>query len=347
MPAIGVHLVGSIPLPTEAEAFQKVATALPGRLLSIPDGEPKERGNYIGWQLDAFPKDAIQYILGGTDPVANRKFSLSDIGPSNFDTAALRSYEIFTDLRAKGVIPEGVRLQVCLPPPLNCIQGHTRRELHKELEPLYEQRVVEALNVIVSKIPAKDLAIQWDVCFEIAALEYERGRIKDSFLKASFFEAHFSPVKPGILERLARLSKHVPANIPLGFHLCYGDFMHQHFTEPQDLGLLVDLANGITESLERPVHWFHMPVPKNRDDLAYFSPLKDLKTDARLFLGLVHANDEDGTRRRIETAQKVLGNREFGVATECGMGRTPAEELDSILQISKNVTQIYTPEHRK
>ncbi|KAH8804487.1 hypothetical protein F5884DRAFT_407685 [Xylogone sp. PMI_703] len=341
MPVTGVHLVGSIPLPTEVEVFEKVTTALPGRLFSIPDGEPKERGNYIGWQLGAFPKDSIKYFLGGTDAVAHRKFSLSDIGPSNYDTAALKSYETFINLRGKGKIPEEVRLQICLPPPLNCVQGHTRREFHSHLEPLYEQRMVEALDSIISNIPARDLAIQWDVCFEIATLEYERGRITEIFFEPDFFKVHFSPVKQGILDRLARLSKRIPKDIPLGFHLCYGDFAHKHFTEPEDLGLLVDLANGITEALERPVNWFHMPVPKSRDDIAYFTPLKNLRTSARLFLGLVHANGEDGTLRRIKAAEKILGDRDFGVATECGMGRTPVEELDSILRISKNASQPY------
>lgn len=44
-----------------------------------------------------------------------------------------------------------------------------------------------------------------------------------------------------------------------------------------------------------------------------------------------------GTRKRIKAAQAVLPS--FGVATECGMGRTPNEELDSILQISEAVTK--------
>jgi hypothetical protein len=73
-----------------------------------------------------------------------------------------------------------------------------------------------------------------------------------------------------------------------------------------------------------------MPVPKDRDDVAYFAPLKGLELGSTsLFLGLVHANDEEGTRKRNQAAGGV-DIQTFGVATECGMGRTPVNELDSI-----------------
>lgn len=82
-----------------------------------------------------------------------------------------------------------------------------------------------------------------------------------------------------------------------------------------------------------------MPVPKDRDDIIYFAPLEKLSipTSTKVYLGLVHPNDEEGTRKRIKVAQSVLPK--FGVATECGMGRIPIEELDSILQISESVTR--------
>ncbi|KAL2813059.1 hypothetical protein BDW59DRAFT_154988 [Aspergillus cavernicola] len=330
-----VLLVGSIPLSSAEEVFTTVTKALPRRVHSIPDGETGDRGNYIGWQLALFPKETIRYFLGGTDPPANHPgLTQKSIPPTQYDTVALKSYQTFIELRKKNVIPPGVRFQVSLPPPLNCIQGHTRNEFHAQLEPLYEKRLLDSLVNIIDKIPADDLALQWDVCFEIMTLEFDRGRLKEPF-----FQAHFSPVKEGILDRLERISANIPTKVPLGFHLCYGDLHHQHFIEPEDMELLIDLANGIARRLQRPIGWVHLPVPKNRDDAGYFEPLKnlDIGPNGRLYLGLVHAHDLEGTKRRIQVARSVI-QCDFGVATECGMGRTSREDVDSIFQILKDVT---------
>jgi hypothetical protein len=328
----GVHLVGSIPLSSPEEVFTKIVAALPNRLQSIPDGETGVRSNYIGWQLDCFPKETIHKVLGGVDLPDGHPgvFTQESIKPSQ----SLESYKKFVTLRAQGTIPKGVRFQVSLPPPFNSVQGHTRAEFHSKLDPLYEKRILDSLRNIINGIPAEDLALQWDLCFEVIALEIEKGRVTDPF-----FIPHFSPIKEGILERVERICEPIPNEVPLGFHLCYGDLYHKHFVEPEDMTLLVGLANDIVSRISHPVSWIHVPVPKSRDDIAYFEPIKNLNipSSTKIYLGLVHANDEEGTRKRIKTAQSVLPN--FGIATECGIGRTPEEELDSILRISKAVTE--------
>ena len=85
-------------------------------------------------------------------------------------------------------------------------------------------------------------------------------------------------------------------------------------------------------------------MPKERTDSDYFKPLTGLKLGdssgskpPRVYLGLVHANNEAGTEKRIETAQASV-QFPFGVATECGLVRTPPGEIDSILRIYKEVT---------
>jgi hypothetical protein len=120
----------------------------------------------------------------------------------------------------------------------------------------------------------------------------------------------------------------VPRAVELGFHLCYGDMDAKHFIEPADLTKAVELANLIIDASGRPVTWIHMPVPLDRDDAAYFAPLKELKRSPgmELYLGLVHAVDGvDGTVRRMKAASGVLSD--FGIATECGIGRARTPEL--------------------
>ena len=166
-------------------------------------------------------------------------------------------------------------------------------------------------------------------------IESERGRVADPYMAP-----YFPNVKTGILDRLVRLVSAVDQGVDLGFHLCYEDMGHVHFAQPEDTAVLTDFANSIKQKVSpiHPIKYFHMLVPKDRVDETYFFPLNNLQLgDTKLFLGLVHPNDEMGTRKRIETAKAVLP-APFGVASECGLGRTSREELDSILAIYKAVT---------
>ncbi|KAG9886653.1 hypothetical protein KCV05_g19341, partial [Aureobasidium melanogenum] len=126
----------------------------------------------------------------------------------------------------------------------------------------------------------------------------------------------------------------------MGFHFCYGDIGHQHFTQPKDMGFMVDMAKELLGQTKRRVDYIHMPVPKDRDDVAYFASLKGLQAvrgDMDIYLGLVHTDDLEGTQRRIKAALEVLNG--FGVATECGWGRTSPEEIDSIVHILDAVSE--------
>jgi hypothetical protein len=72
----------------------------------------------------------------------------------------------------------------------------------------------------------------------------------------------------------------------------------------------------------------------NRDDDAYFAPLDQLQlpSETEVYLGRVHYHDgTTGAERRIATAQRHLAS--FGVATECGLGRRPADTIPELLRI--------------
>ncbi|KAL8718882.1 MAG: hypothetical protein Q9181_008139 [Wetmoreana brouardii] len=152
------------------------------------------------------------------------------------------------------------------------------------------------------------------------------------------FTPWFSSVKEGIVERLLRLSTYIEKEVEMGFHLCYGDQNHRHFVEPKDMGYLVEIANALRSGVERSIEWVHMPVPKDRIDNGYFSPLNKLalKEETRVFLGVVHPYDLEVTSKRVETAGKFV--QDFGIATECGLGRSTEEDLNSVLEIMAAMT---------
>ena len=232
--------------------------------------------------------------------------------------------------------------QVCLPGVLSVIYSHVDEKYRQKVTPLYQKRFFEDVERLQKIIPAQDLAIQVDLAWEFAVLEYSRGRFSQPFFKP-FWNEDDGEVFETILGQVVTLAKKIQIDIPLGFHLCYGDVGHKHFTEPEDLGLLAKMANSLVQTLrsDRPVQWIHMPCPRGRTDPAYYDPLKELHIgQTKLFLGLVHAGDKEGTLERISVAQKVY--QSFGVATECGMGRTPPADIDDIFQISKEVTDPVT-----
>lgn len=336
-PSPQVLFIGSVPLSSNEETFRTLAKALPTQLKRIPDGETSHRANFIGWQRPVFPTNVVQPRWGGQPPKekADFKYTVSDLKPTGYDGAAIASYAIFEKLQAESVIPSNARFQVGLPTPATTVRGFVETEYCAEIEPLYEERLLQAAKRIQAEIPHSKLTLQWDLPYDVAMIEVERGRLIDPFN-----DPYFSDVESGTIDRLARLAQSVAPDVEMGFHICYGDLYHVHFVEPDNMDLMVSLANAIQKRIS-PIHrisYIHMPVPKGRTDDAYFQPLQSLAIDpeTQLYLGVVHPGDEDGTKARLEVAKKAYSGG-IGVATECGLGRTPREELDSILTISARV----------
>ncbi len=332
----GALLVGSVPLESTEEVFRTAASILGEHLRRIPDGETGARLNWIGWQigglqqhpdLEPAPVDPDHYaplptvqLREGVDPA---NLSFETLGYSD---AALGSWQVFSRLQLDGVIPESTRFQVTFPTPLAPITSFVHLTSQTEVEPAYEAAILRELHEVLEGIPHDRLAIQWDVAVEFGVLE-------------GIWPVPFDDTIGGIVERIVRLSKNLPADVEMGYHLCYGDFQHQHFVEPEDTSRLVELANRVSAGVERPIQWVHLPVPRDRTDDAYFAPLADLQLhpETELYLGLVHYTDGiEGARQRIEAARKVV--HEFGVATECGFGRRPSAQVTKLLEIHREVT---------
>ena len=334
---VGVHLVGSVPLGGAEEVFRRVAAVLGDRLRRIPDGETGPRSDWIGWQYPVFssqpqfepglPGASSSYRalpqLRLRSGVAADGMGFDELG---YASAAMSSHRIYARLRDEGVIPATCRFLVSLPTPLAPVSAFVALEHQADLEPVYEAQMAREVERILDAIPAADLAIQWDARYEFAMLD---GAIA----------VWFGDVRAGILARLLRLGALVPREVELGYHLCYGDEEHGHFSEPQDSRDLVAVANALGDGLERPPTWIHMPVPESRDDDGWFAPMRDLRLapETELYLGLLHPSDRDeGARRRIEAARRHVAR--FGVATECGWGRENAEAVLGLLELHRGVS---------
>jgi methionine synthase II (cobalamin-independent) len=333
-----VHLVGSIPLSNAIEVFETVGGILGERALRIPDGETGPRSYWITSQArvlhkhpafepdghDWDPETPVPETAAGT-PKYRLKAGLDpaalEIPSFGYPAAAHASYQEFKALRAAGKIPARTRFQVSLPTPLAFYAGLVAPESQAATAPAFERRVAQELTEILAAIPHDDLAIQWDVCIEVYIWEGAR-------------EIFFADPKQESIDRIAALSNPVPERVELGFHLCYGDFRHRHFVEPADAGIMVQMANALAATIRRPISWVHMPVPRDRDDDAYFAPFAQFKPQAgtQLFLGLVHHTDgEAGTKRRMAAASRFI--KDYGIATECGLGRRKPDTIADLLKL--------------
>jgi hypothetical protein len=336
-----VHLVGSVPLANAEAVFRTASAILGERVKRLPDGETGVRTGWIRWQRAVFARTSgLEPVpVGGDDfrgpeplyrptshvalrpGVTASEIAFDDLG---YADAALASYETFARLKAEGAIPPATRFLVCLPTPLAPVTVFVAPASRAAVEPAYEAQLLAEVARICAAIPHDQLAIQWDTAVEFGILE-------------GVWPTHLADPPREIVDRLVRLGERVPDDVELGYHLCYGEAGHRHFVQPRDAGRLVEVANGICAGVGRPVHWIHLPVPRDRDDAAYYAPLGNLALhpETELYLGLVHLTDGvAGTRRRMAAAARVVEG--FGIATECGLGQRPAETVEPLLAVHRD-----------
>ena len=331
----GAHLVGSLPLDNAEEVFETVGTQLGQHVRRIPDGETGVRSQWIGWAVTKFFE--VPELEGrGTMymDVSPRTMALKDgakagdvVMPNlEYADVAIEAYAEFERLQKAGTIASDCRFQVSMGTPVATSSAMLAPDTFEQLESVYEAAQLAEVQRMLDAIPHDKLAIQWDVCLEVWWWEGWMG-------------SPFEPMKGGVLERLARYSNAIPADVELGLHLCFGSYEGKHLGESDDLRSCVEIINGTAARLERSLTWIHVPVPVQRDDEAYFAPLADLQVDANteIYLGLIHLSDGvKGAQRRIQAASASVPD--FGVATECGMAQRDAsagEAKTALLELLK------------
>jgi hypothetical protein len=217
---------------------------------------------------------------------------------------------------------------------LASINGWIVREDQDRLEPSYERALFADLDRLLAGIPHDDVAVQWDVAVEFAILE-------------GGFEATEAQTFDGVVERLVRCIERVPADVPAGLHLCYGDYKHQHFKQPESLELQVRLSNAVSSGTARPVNWIAFTVPQDRSDDSFFEPLSSLAlpSETEIYLALVPyhpAQQKPGTtEEQVRLIDLNLRGTEWGICTECGMARAEPEDIPVLLDLHREIIATY------
>ena len=246
----GVHLVGSVPLADARAVFEAASAALGPRLTRIPDGETGERSDWITWLEPVFAKHPMFepsgeiFKLHPTAPGRVRYRLRPGLKPQDvtFDNLfyaeiAQRSYRDFARLKADGKIPAHCRFQVDLVPAHSVIWLFVSDELHAPIDPIFNAALRREIDKLAASIPHGELAIQFDVASAVFA-RLERNDVSGYGRSKDETQATFSRI-------LIDLANHVPAEIELLFHFCYGDSDHKHVVEPTDMGDMVEMANRL------------------------------------------------------------------------------------------------------
>ena len=348
MPPTHAHFNGSVNLADTESVMREIAARVPSGLRRVPDGETGDRGNWIFFQMQKFlqmpslvpagPMEAAEgdyeqipqlRLADGVDPA---QMTWPDLG---YAAAYLGSYATFAALRREGVIPDGVRFQVEYPTPLASISAYVVPEQQQAMLVSYERAMFADLDRLLAAIPHDEVAVQWDVAVEFGILE-------EAFAPggAQAFDA--------IIAGLARCIGQVPGEIPVGLHLCYGDYGHRHFMQPMSLALQVRVLNAVTAAAGREVSFVSLTVPQYQREESYFAPLAELSADpgTELNFALVPYHPADqapGTTgdqvRLIDAALAASsgGGRAWGICTECGMGRVDPEDIPVLLDLHRQI----------
>jgi hypothetical protein len=331
-----VHFVGSIPLPDSETVFRTLSQAAGQHLRRLPDGETGIRKSWIRFLQDVLAENPAIEVASDVPPFKFTQWDGKVVReiprlrlkpgarpePGTFKTGyadmAIDSWGVFDRLQRTGAIPAGVKFQVSLPTPIAPTYNNIVPSDRPAVLAALTRHFIGEVEKIAAAVPANRLAIQWDVCQEVLAWEgyYDKGPVD---------------FRTEAIDVLTRIGDAVPADVELGYHLCYGSPADEHLVLPKDSGIMVEMTNAVAASVQRPIQFFHLPVIKARTDDAYYAPMETLKLGdgTELYLGLIHHNDASGDAQRLAVAQRHT--KVDGVATECGMARGDPTRLPSLL----------------
>jgi hypothetical protein len=341
-------LVGSLPYETSEEVFRNFGAPLGQYLGAMPDGEVGERRWWVqrvSYQVfnghpelatitRPIPDNGIERLVpqgqsdfwqfqirDGVDAVrfGNPGWRLG------FARDAIDSYFVFRTMREQGVLPRNIRFQVCFPSMNSVVRTRTfpRPGDVERVRPGYEAALLAEVETVLKKIPAGDLVLQFDIVQELIDLYGATPQERPNLMKT-------------YLSHLSALAHAVPAEVGLGFHLCFGTFGGWPMFDPNDLAIGVALANEILCAARRHVDYVHLPTLDRTDD-AFYAPLSNLNLgDSKLYLGLIHHMTT--FKSRLELARRYAPP--FGLGAYCGLGRSEPAILPSVLQDHLSAVEI-------
>lgn len=255
-------LVGSLPAESTESALRAAGDLFGDLVFALPDGETGPRAGWVSYERERLVRPnpdiaTVRETLSPTGlprhayetPVFKIRPGVTELHWDSWPRIddAIDSYRVFSRLRADGAIPAGLRFQIGLPFPSSALNGF-KEDFAADYpvgERAFEDLFARELTRLTAAIPPEDLALQWDVCYEVLDME-----------------GVLAWTAPGAWERftgpVGRLTRLIPDDVLVGYHLCYGTFPEWPMYEARDMGVLVQMANYAVANSGRAVDWLHL-----------------------------------------------------------------------------------------
>ena len=343
-----VLLVGSLPYQDEASAMARACELAGDRLIALPDGE-------IGERSDRYPAgDRSQWTAGLTGRLAaeDSLFAVVQAGTTNergfpadwdsvtrlrprvgpaelgrslrlgYDTFPRRTWPHFERLRASLGRPD-LRMQVGLPTGFGVAAGFLSPPRALRYAPVFAACVAREATAVVQSIGAGNLLFQIEAPAEVVA-------------------AHRLP-RPAVgvpTGPVIDLVKRLPAEVPVGLHLCFADLSNTAAITPSRFGRLVAFTNALARRWP-PTHdlaYVHLPFaagtePAPTDPTAYRALRRlALPPGTRLVAGFVHEQPPLETLEALLATIEQARRAQVDTATACGLGRRTPETADELIR---------------
>ena len=343
-----VLLVGSLPYADEAAAMARACELAGDRLIALPDGE-------IGERSDRYPAgDRSQWTAGLAGRLADEAslFDVVDEGTTNergfpvdwdspsrlrprvgpaelgdrlrlgYDTFARRSWPHVERLRAS-LGRSDLRMQVGLPTGFGVAAGFLSPPRALRYAPAFAACVSREATAVVQSIGAGNLLFQIEAPAEVVA-------------------AHRLP-RPAVrvpTRSVVDLVKRLPAEVPVGLHLCFGDLNNKAAVVPTRFGRLVAFTNALARRWP-PTHdlaYVHLPFaagtsPAPTDPRAYRA-LRNLALPpgTRPVAGFVHEGPTLESLEALLSTIETARGTQVDVACAYGLGRRTTEVADELIR---------------
>lgn len=338
-----VHLVGSTPFDSTAQAMDITLERLGGRLRTLPDGETGERRNWIIHIIESLRTHPdLEVAREGkwgdyNDRLTFRVRRGHSLRGETLDFGHVASFEAAYPLfqeRRERLLASGVQgaselaFQVGIPGdfdmalftlgPLGALQ-------HR---PAFAHATVREIRAIFERA-GSNVVFQLEIPVELVFIARSPRLLQPA-------------VARWLGGGVAALAAQCPEGTRFGIHLCVGDMNHKALARMRDTGPLVRLANAIAQAwpAQRPLEFIHAPLAAAEEpppgEPAFFTPLRELRLppSMRFIAGFVHEGQSLEEQRALLRQIESLMGRTVDVASACGLGRRQRERALAVLERS-------------